>query len=300
MKRLAITAVAVLTAGVLVQQASAFSTPKIVKLAAPSVVLVRAGDKEGTAFAYGRPGEYLTNAHVIRGAEDIVIVDRDGRKAAARVIAENDTVDVARLRSTLALPPLRGLKTLPAAGDPVVAIGSPSGLQGTVTQGIVSALDRDIDGVKMIQTDAAVNHGNSGGPLLDAKARVLGINTARDEQAEGIAFAIPLATALAALPAGKTKPAESRGGKGRGVLFFILIVGGGVLVFLFGGFAGQQLEVARHRNTFARHPPVTVREPEPTAAEPEPPVVIRRRTQDSDDSNDLEVTVRRAEEDTWT
>lgn len=290
-----------LLAGAVSTRAGALPTPAIVARAKPSVVVVEAGSRQGTAFAFGRPGEYLTNAHVVRGASSIVIVDRLGHRASARVVAEDDVADVARLQSRLQVAALRDALSRPLPGQRVVAIGSGVGLAGTVTEGIVSAVGRSIDGVKMIQTDAALAPGDSGGPLLNEAARVIGVTTSRVTGAEGIAFAIPMqqATRALATPSAQRVPLATSSGSGRGVTFYVVIAAGALLIFLLGGIVGGRAALVRRRRAFAQHPAAASCPPGPPPDEP--PVVIRRRTADpqlADD--DFEVTIRTKEEDTWT
>jgi S1-C subfamily serine protease len=152
-------------------------------------------------------GHVVTNQHVVRSAETVMVRFHDGEEVEARVVGTDPSTDVALLElpedapDAPALP--RGSASALRIGDPVLAIGSPFGLQGTVTSGIVSALERSIrapngftiDGA--IQTDAALNQGNSGGPLLDLQGRVVGMNAqiATDSGASaGIGYAIPIET----------------------------------------------------------------------------------------------------------
>ncbi|MGC9543925.1 S1C family serine protease [Streptomyces sp. UG1] len=179
----------------------------------PSVVSVRTGDGQGSGFVFDERGRILTNAHVVAGSSQVSVELQDGRRLSAEVIGDDPAHDVAVLEPETS----RGLRaadlatgTRPAVGDTVLAIGSPLGLSGTVTSGIVSALDRAVrlgdDGGqrRALQTDASINPGNSGGPLVDDDGRVIGINTAiatLDQQRAGsigIGFAIPVADAAAA------------------------------------------------------------------------------------------------------
>ncbi|MFI9173525.1 S1C family serine protease [Streptomyces lincolnensis] len=179
----------------------------------PSVVSVRTANGQGSGFVFDERGRIMTNAHVVDGSSSVTVELQDGRRLRAEVIGDDPAHDVAVLEPETA----RGLRavdlatgTRPGVGDTVLAIGSPLGLSGTVTSGIVSALDRAVqlgDGGgqrRALQTDASINPGNSGGPLVDADGRVIGINTAiatLDRQrggSIGIGFAIPVADAAAA------------------------------------------------------------------------------------------------------
>jgi putative serine protease PepD len=149
----------------------------------------------------------VTNQHVVGSADNVTVRFHDGEEAQARVLGTDPSTDVALLELSeehedAAVLPLGSTESL-RIGDPVIAIGSPFGLQGTVTTGIVSALDRDIrapDGFTIdgaIQTDAALNQGNSGGPLLDGAGRVIGMNAqiaTESGVSSGVGYAIPIET----------------------------------------------------------------------------------------------------------
>jgi len=173
---------------------------------------VTEGEGAGTGVVIDDDGSILTNAHVVDGATDIrVTLAGEDRPRSAELLAADPSADVAvlRVRDTEGLVPAR---TAPedsvAVGDQVVAIGNALALEGgmTVTQGIVSAVDRSIGTgsgtlTGLIQTDAAISSGNSGGPLVDAAGRVVGINTAVASsgggvQASNVGFAISIDTAL--------------------------------------------------------------------------------------------------------
>lgn len=154
----------------------------------------------GSAIIMSDKGYLLTNEHVIDGAERIVVALRDGREAAARLVGSDPETDLAVLK--IELPNLPAISVGPSddtrTGDVVLAIGNPFGVGQTVTQGIVSATGRNQLGLNtyedFIQTDAAINPGNSGGALVDAKGRLIGVNTAifsRSGGSQGIGFAIP-------------------------------------------------------------------------------------------------------------
>jgi LPXTG-motif cell wall-anchored protein len=183
-------------------------SPAVLSRVSASVVQVQAGADLGTAFALGSPGYYLTNAHVVTDQRSVVVTDLHGDSRLATVVVLDPRDDLAELHSSLRLPPLAVSHTAPQAGEAVATVGSPQGLVGTVTVGNIGAVSRLVDDpyagrtLDMIQLAMAVNHGNSGGPLLDGRGRVLGVitlgsNSAEDVQAIG--FALPVATALAAL-----------------------------------------------------------------------------------------------------
>ncbi|TDC48642.1 trypsin-like serine protease [Actinomadura sp. KC345] len=160
----------------------------------------------GSGFVIDGQGHVLTNAHVVEGGGSVTVVLADQRRVAARVVGTDPALDLA----VLAIPP--GQSPQPLAfgrfsdvrvGDPVIALGSPLGLQGTVTGGIVSALNREVrlgegGAGTALQTDASINPGNSGGPLVNARGEVIGVNTAIATLMRGggggsigIGFAIP-------------------------------------------------------------------------------------------------------------
>ena len=205
----------------------------VVERTSESVVTVESSDGLGTAFAFGGTGELMTNAHVVSDDDEVTITTADERRSTAEVIAVDREADVARLRSDINVPPLPAVDALPRAGDSAFAIGAPNGLGGTVTRGIVSAV-REVDGLRVIQTDVAINPGNSGGPLLTEDGRVLGVNTAKLSENEGIAFAIPIADARKAVggAAGEAGPDVGEPGNSTGgallVLGLLAAAGGGV------------------------------------------------------------------------
>src|SRR5215212_5859092 len=174
------------------------------------------GTATGSGFVVDEDGTIVTNAHVVDGASKVTVSLEEGGDAIdAKVLGVDNDSDVAVLRidpdgKDLTVLPLGNSSKL-VVGDPVVAIGNPFGLQRTVTTGIVSALQRQVDAPSgfpisnVIQTDASINPGNSGGPLLDAEGRVIGINsqiaTGGGQGSVGIGFAVPIDQAKKELPA---------------------------------------------------------------------------------------------------
>jgi putative serine protease PepD len=159
---------------------------------------------EGTGFVYDDQGHIVTNEHVIDGGSSVKVSFGDGKTYTATIVGSDTSTDVAVLKVNAPaseLSPLSlGDSSTVAVGDGVVAIGDPFGLDDTVTSGIVSAVDREIQAPDdtpiegAIQTDAAINHGNSGGPLFDLSGKVIGV-TAQIESdsggSDGVGFAIP-------------------------------------------------------------------------------------------------------------
>ncbi|MEW9571143.1 S1C family serine protease [Rhodanobacter sp. Si-c] len=156
----------------------------------------------GSGVIVSAQGYVLTNYHVIAHATDIQVLLYDGRVAKATVVGSDEETDLAVLKIDAGnLPVIRLAEQKPRPGDVVLAIGNPLGLNQTVTMGIVSAVGRQLNGSSaedFIQTDAAINLGNSGGALVNADGRLVGINTlliGKAANAEGIGFAIPAGTA---------------------------------------------------------------------------------------------------------
>jgi serine protease Do len=154
----------------------------------------------GSGFIISADGEIVTNHHVIDGADSVLVKLSDGRELTATVVGSDPLTDIALLRveADEDLPAIRfGASEAMRPGDEVFAVGNPFGLGGTVTSGIVSAISRDIHSGPyddFIQTDAAINRGNSGGPLFNNEGEVIGMNTAMfspDGGSVGIGFAVP-------------------------------------------------------------------------------------------------------------
>jgi putative serine protease PepD len=216
------TAVSARTATTAADRGTASSLAELYRRAAPGVVEIEAGGTDegfdpfapqneptatGSGFVIDEEGHIVTNQHVVGNAETVNVRFANGDEARARVVGRDASTDVALLdlEGDRDVTPLAlGASESLAVGDPVAAIGSPFGLEGTLTSGIVSALQRDIrapngftiDGA--IQTDAALNGGSSGGPLLDSAGRVVGIASQIESRSGGnvgIGYAVPIETA---------------------------------------------------------------------------------------------------------
>ncbi len=177
----------------------------------------------GSGFIVDREGYILTNNHVVENADEIKVKLSNGKEFEAKVVGRDPKTDLAliRIKDAPDLQPLQlGDSDASKVGSWVVAIGSPFGLEQTVTAGIVSAKGRTIGAGpydNFIQTDASINPGNSGGPLINTKGEVVGINTAIIASGQGIGFAIPVNMAKEVMPQLKDKGKVTRGWIGVGI-----------------------------------------------------------------------------------
>ena len=156
---------------------------------------------EGTGFVISADGDIVTNAHVVDGAQSVQVEFTDGNQLDADVVGRDSAADIAVLDVKADNLPVvcLGSSDQVQVGDDVVAIGNALGLEGglSVTRGIISGPPRPGTGIasaieNVLQTDAAINHGNSGGPLVNSDGCVIGINTAIEDQAQNVGFAIPI------------------------------------------------------------------------------------------------------------
>jgi S1-C subfamily serine protease len=189
-----------------VHSAAALVGPAVVKVEMKQWVAGERGPAErggsGSGFAFTPDGLLLTNSHVVHNAVELMVLHQDGRRERATLIGEDPATDLAVLKVEGGLPWAElGDSARLKVGQVAIAIGNPLGFDTTITAGVVSALGRSLrstNGVLMedvVQTDAALNPGNSGGPLVDSAGRVIGVNTATIAQAQGLCFAVASNTA---------------------------------------------------------------------------------------------------------
>ena len=181
-----------------------FNPEAIATAVLPSVFRVSAGQFTGTAFAVGKKTgsctNLSTNYHVVQqvyeGGGREVFLERQDKRFSARIVGVDPDIDVAYLRTTAKFTGLSSAKTPVKSGQQIVVVGSPLGLDETVTTGVVSAFRKlDEESGTVIQFDAPINPGNSGGPVVNADKQVVGIASAKARDAEGIGLAVPIATA---------------------------------------------------------------------------------------------------------
>jgi len=167
---------------------------------------------QGSGFIIDDQGHIITNSHVVRDAIKITVILNDDRQLGAEIVGTDRESDVALLQVDIEelgeiKPLLLGDSDNIKPGQIVVALGSPFGLDGSITKGIISGIGRSLSSAgqrpipEIIQTDAAINPGNSGGPLLNSAGEVIGINTAIEVSSTGIGFVVPINTVKSLLPA---------------------------------------------------------------------------------------------------
>ena len=174
-------------------QSSDFS--KIIDEVVKTIVNIRTDRGHGSGVFFHQEGYILTNRHVISGARAILAVDYSSTAYPVEIIGVAGDVDLAVLKVVGADKSFDYLKFENQdniqLGERVIAVGNPLGLEFSVTEGIISSSNRVIDGREFIQTDVPINQGNSGGPLVNSRRRIVGINTFKISSAEGLGFAIP-------------------------------------------------------------------------------------------------------------
>jgi S1-C subfamily serine protease len=178
---------------------TSFTTAQIAKSVSPSVVVIQgktdSGDVLGSGFIISKDGKIATNLHVIRDMKTASVQLANGELFhSVSVLATDERRDLAVLKIAGSNLPVLELGDSDAltVGEPLVIVGSPRGLEGTVTAGILSSIRDSGDGFKVLQTDAAVNPGNSGGPLANNKGQAIGVVSFKLRSSEGLNFAIPI------------------------------------------------------------------------------------------------------------
>jgi S1-C subfamily serine protease len=183
--------------------------PQIFQLLNESIVLIQTkvysgfelvDHAQGSGFVYDKNGHIITNDHVVQDADEITVTFTTGNREKAILLGRDPYSDIAVIKVTLSPeelhPVVLGNSSTLIVGEPVVAIGNPFGLSGTITAGIVSQVGRDLSApggyriIDVIQIDAAINPGNSGGPLVNMRGQVIGMNTAIISGSTGVGFAI--------------------------------------------------------------------------------------------------------------
>lgn len=168
----------------------------IVQDVVKAVVSIRTDKGQGSGVFFDSRGYIMTNKHVIDGASVITVVDSGSRQYPVEIIGAATSIDLAvlKINADVQVPYLEFANSPDiAVGSRVIAVGNPLGLSFSVTEGIISAVNRKVDAsnVGYIQTDVPINPGNSGGPLVNARKEIVGINTIKASNTEGIGFAIP-------------------------------------------------------------------------------------------------------------
>jgi S1-C subfamily serine protease len=162
---------------------------------APTVVIVKTGRSLGSGFVISSDGYILTNKHVVGDVQvGINVGFKNGKEFTGKLFYQDQKIDFAILKVDVTnLPVARlGNPDQLKSGEEVYAIGAPFGLEYTLNRGIISSINRDVEGSKYIQSDVLLNEGNSGGPLFNLKGEVVGINTMILKNAQGISFSIPI------------------------------------------------------------------------------------------------------------
>jgi serine protease DegQ len=205
-----VTAAAAPRANASAQATTVGDIPGIVRKVEPSVVTIFVGQGLGSGVVWAEDGTIVTNHHVVESALDsggeVQVAFADGRRVAGQVRASDPITDLAVVEADRqGLTPATFQQSLPVVGELAVAIGSPLGLESTVTAGIISGLHREIPGadqqalVDLLQTDAAISPGNSGGALVNGRGEIIGINEAYLPPSTGavsLGFAIPSTTVI--------------------------------------------------------------------------------------------------------
>lgn len=193
--------VVIILVGVSLPTASAQDMSGAIEQVKESVLTIKSGERVGAGFIVSPDGHGLTSAHLVGDSSQVTAVLANDEELDAKVTKTDEALDLALLKLDL--------KNLPAVhfaassklkqAARVAALGAPLGLKGSVTEGIVSALEREVKGKRYLQIDAALNEGNSGGPVIDEHGRVVGVATAVVKEAQNVGFAVPSDQAIAFL-----------------------------------------------------------------------------------------------------
>jgi len=213
--------VVIILVGVSLPIASAQDMSGAIEQVKESVLTIKSGERVGAGFIVSPDGHGLTSAHLVGDSSQVTAVLANDEELDAKVAKTDEALDLALLKLDL--------KNLPAVhfassdelkqGARVAALGAPLGLEGSVTQGIISAVEQEVKGKKYLQIDAALNEGNSGGPVIDEHGRVVGVATAIVKEAQNVGFAVPSDQAIAFLqdagvvlnlPLGQQAPAAAK------------------------------------------------------------------------------------------
>jgi len=213
--------VVIILVGVSLSIASAQDMSGAIEQVKESVLTIKSGERVGAGFIVSPDGHGLTSAHLVGDSSQVTVVLVNDEELEATVVQTDEARDLALVK--LDLQNLPAVRFAPSSelkqGARVAALGAPLGLEGSVTQGIVSAVEREAEGKKYLQIDAALNEGNSGGPVIDEKGRVVGVATAVVKEAQNVGFAVPSDAAIAFLqeagvmlnlPLGQQAPAAVR------------------------------------------------------------------------------------------
>lgn len=159
----------------------------------PAVVTIQAGNRIGAGFVVNADGHVATVAHVVSGAKEVKLRFSDARITTAKVLATDERRDLAVLKMDIADAKWADFASTASLkpGAEIAALGAPLGLDTTVTKGVVSARPRSINGRQLLQVDAALNPGNSGGPIVDSRGAVVGVSTVIARDAQNVGFAVP-------------------------------------------------------------------------------------------------------------
>ncbi len=193
--------VVIILVGASLSIASARDMSAAIEQVRESVLTIKSGERIGAGFIVSPDGHGLTSAHLVGDSSQVTVVLANDEELEAKVTRTDEARDLALLKLDMKnLPAVRfAASSELKQGIRVAALGAPLGLEGSVTEGIVSALEREVKGKRYLQIDAALNEGNSGGPVIDEQGRVVGVATAVVKEAQNVGFAVPSDAAIAFL-----------------------------------------------------------------------------------------------------